>query len=129
MDALRAVPCDHAIDLSAPDEPTRRVIGKQCNHIGKPLGPAKQAHGPLPGRPPGRAPQRESAADSAFRHVTFERDHAQQSVLAHAPGKLIDKRRPEAHTSELQTLMRNTYADFSWKQNMLHTTHHTITSR
>src|SRR3546814_14471983 len=30
MDALRAVPCDPAIDLSAPDEPTRRVIGKQC---------------------------------------------------------------------------------------------------
>src|SRR3546814_9938179 len=29
MDALRAVPCDHAIDLSAPDEPTRRAIGKQ----------------------------------------------------------------------------------------------------
>src|SRR3546814_7422079 len=45
MDALRAVPCDHAIDLSAPDEPTRWVIGKQCNHIGKPLGPAKTAHG------------------------------------------------------------------------------------
>src|SRR3546814_12934491 len=36
MDALRAVPCDHAIDLSAPDEPTRRVrseerrVGKEC---------------------------------------------------------------------------------------------------
>src|SRR3546814_6477990 len=35
MDALRAVPCDHAIDLSAPDEPTRRVIGKPCHHMGK----------------------------------------------------------------------------------------------
>src|SRR3546814_7083170 len=94
MDALRAVPCDHAIDLSAPDEPTRRVIGKQCNHIGKPLGPAKQAHGPLPGRPPGRAPQRESAADSAFRHVT----------------------RSEEHTSELQSLMRISYAVFCLKK-------------
>src|SRR3546814_9052135 len=56
MDALRAVPCDHAIDLSAPDEPTRRVIGKQCNH------------------------------------------------------------RSEEHTSELQSLMRISYADFCLKK-------------
>src|SRR3546814_10899717 len=62
------------------------------------------------------------ASANSWRHSLWERKRTPMpKVLARSGGSTRDPRRSEEHTSELQSLMRNSYAVFCLKKK---TTHH-----
>src|SRR3546814_991350 len=117
------------------------MVGNQRDDARQGFGPREHADRPRPCRPTGRLGERAGTADRALGHIALAALEAKQRALASASRELIDKRckiggarcaiepradhlgaegfdlrRSEEHTSELQSLMRISYAVFCLKK-------------
>src|SRR3546814_2434821 len=104
------------------DDATYNVINVYSGYFGKASAHAKLGKLTPDHAPATTVPTGESAAHlerlEADKHYFFEIQAALEAAYANGMDGaqwLIDNLRPEEHTSELQSLMRNSYAVFCWQ--------------